>query len=169
MRHLLAAALATLLLPLAALAAPEISWQSYEDPAYGFEVELPLGLFTGSRREDSGITLDETDGRGQIDVYGAQNTQGLSPREFQAELSRTDRIREITYARRGSSWFVISGYYRRDDDEGDDLIFYAKFMFSPDRERLSAFEASYPIADKELYDAIIERMEDSLTSPDREP
>ena len=165
MRRLLLAFTATLLLTLTAVGAPEIHWQIYEDPAYGYEVELPLGTFTGARREDNGVILTETDGRGQIDVYGAVNTHGLSPREFEAELSDADRIREITYARRGRSWFVISGYYRREGDDSDDLIFYAKFMFSPDRERLSAFEASYPVSDKRRFDAIIERMEDSLTSP----
>ncbi len=165
MRHLLAAVAATLLLTLTATGAPEIHWQTYDDPAFGYEVELPLGMFTGARREDNGITLVETGGRGQIDVYGAANPEGLSPREFEAELGDADRIREITYARRGRSWFVISGYYRREGEDSEDLIFYAKFMFSPDRERLSAFEASYPVSDKRRYDPIIERMEDSLTSP----
>jgi hypothetical protein len=157
---------ATALLTATAIGAPEPRWQTYEDPSYGFEVELPLGMFTGSRREEGGVTLVETDGRGQIDIYGALNTEGLSVRDFEAALSDTDRIREITYARRGQSWFVISGYYRHEDDDSEDLIFYAKFMFSPDREHLSAFEASYPVSDKRRYDPIIERMEDSLTSPD---
>jgi hypothetical protein len=154
------------LLTLSAIGAQGIDWQRYEDAVYGYEVDLPLGLFTGSRREDNGITLFETGGRGQIDVYGAANTENLSPRGFQAVLSGAERIREITYARRGSSWFVISGYYHREGEDSDDLIFYAKFMFSPDRRHLSAFEASYPVADKRRYDPIIERMEDSLTSPD---
>jgi hypothetical protein len=59
----------------------------------------------------------------------------------------------------------VSGYYRRLDDEETDLIFYAKFMISDDRRAISAFEASYPIIDKKRYDPIIERIEDSLTSP----
>jgi hypothetical protein len=166
MRRALAAVIATVLLTLAAIGAPEIQWQRYEDAVYGYEMDLPLGMFTGSRREDNGITLVETGGRGQIDVYGAANTENLSPREFQAVLSGADRIREITYARRGNSWFVISGYYHREGEDSDDLIFYAKFMFSPDRRHLSAFEASYPVSDKRRYDPIIERMEDSLTSPE---
>jgi hypothetical protein len=166
MARLLIVVVTTCLLTLSAIGAQGIHWQRYEDAAYGYEVDLPLGMFTGSRRDDNGVTLVEIDGRGQIDVYGAANTENLSPREFQAVLSGADRIREITYARRGQSWFVISGYYRREGDDSDDLIFYAKFMFSPDREHLSAFEASYPVRDKRRFDAIIERMEDSLTSPD---
>ena len=103
--------------------------------------------------------------RGQIDVYGAVNSKQLSPRDFEEALSAAERIREITYARRGASWFVISGYYLREDDRSDDLIFYAKFMFSPDRSRLAAFEASYPVADKARWAPIIEAMEDSFSAP----
>src|SRR5687768_16064403 len=40
MRRLLLAFTATLLLTLTAAGAPEIHWQIYEDPAYGYEVEL---------------------------------------------------------------------------------------------------------------------------------
>jgi hypothetical protein len=163
--RILAVVTTSLFLTLAAAGAQPIEWQQYESPEYGYAIELPLGLFTGDSNGDAAITLLENDGRGQIDVYGAVNTQNLSPRDFEAALSEAERIREITYARRGSSWFVISGYYRREGEESDDLIFYAKFMFSADRNLVSAFEASYPVADKRRFDPIIERMEDSLTAP----
>jgi hypothetical protein len=159
----------SLWLAVAAVAASPIVWQRYTNETFGYSVDLPLGALFGSNNGDKGVTLVEPNGRGQIDVYGAVNAQNLTSREFERELSRADRIREITYARRGSSWFVISGYYRRENDEADDLIFYAKFMFSPDRRVVSAFEASYPIVDKRRYDPIIERMEDSLRSPKRAP
>lgn len=165
MRRSLIVLLASVLSALAPASAQQIQWQEYENTAYGYSIDLPLGPFEGSSNGQAGVTLLETGGRGQIDVYGAVNTQKLSPTEFEETLSGAARIREISYARRGASWFVISGYYRREGDQSDDLIFYAKFMFSPDRERLSAFEASYPAADKRRYDPIIERMEDSLTSP----
>jgi hypothetical protein len=165
MRQFLVGLLTFLLMLPMAVAAPEISWQTYENPAYGYSVDLPLGLFTGSSNGDRGVTLLENEGRGQIDVYGALNVQDMSPREFERELSKADRIREVTYSRRGASWFVISGYYRREGDESDDLIFYAKFMFSADGRVLAAFEASYPRSDKRRFDPIIERMEDSLSSP----
>ena len=76
------------------------------------------------------------------------------------------RIRDVTFAVRGNSWFVLSGYYRRAGDESDDLIFYAKFMFSPDRSRFAGFEASYPEADRKRWEPIIEAMEDSFRAPD---
>lgn len=54
---------------------------------------------------------------------------------------------------------------RGEEERGDELIFYAKFMFSTNLSHLAAFEASYPATDRKRFDAIVERMEDSLTSP----
>ena len=165
MRRLMYLLLVSMLAITAGVAA-QIAWQGYRNPTYGYAIALPLGPFLiTDAASEKGLTLVEEDGRGQIDIYGAVNSEALSPAEFEQALAGAERIREITYARRSNSWFVISGYYRREDDSSDDLIFYAKFMFSPDRNTLSAFEASYPISAKRRYDPIIERMEDSLTAP----
>jgi hypothetical protein len=143
-------------------------WQRYTDPAFGYEVELPdEGFDTDADPARNGLTLYEQNGRGQIDVYAISNDQRLGLKELRDALSRAERIRQITYSRAGASWFVISGYYRRASDEKGDLIFYAKFMLSADRRSFSAFEASYPAGDKERYDPIIERIEDTLTRPAR--
>lgn len=146
---------------------PAHAWEFYENPTYGFEIALPGAPFAVEERADGqGVTLIDIAGRGQIDVYGAQNTENLSPRQFEAVLREAERIREVTYARRGTSWFVLSGYYFREGDDSDDLIFYAKFMFSPDRSRLAGFEASYPEAARDRWDPIIEEMEDSFRAPE---
>ncbi|MDB5539205.1 MAG: hypothetical protein JWQ89_932 [Devosia sp.] len=157
--------LASLLL-VAPSAAQAQDWRTYQNETYNYAIEHPTAGFSISET-DKGLTLIEADGRGQIDIYGAVNDMGVGPAQFEDTLAGADRIKEITYSRRGNSWLAISGYYRRENDAADDLIFYAKFMFSPDRTLLSAFEASYPLADKERFDPIIERMEDSLTAPRR--
>ena len=163
MRLLPALVLAVLaLLPLSAGA-----WETYRNPSYGYAIALPGAPFAVEERPDKqGVTLIDIAGRGQIDVYGAENAEDLSPREFEAVLGEAERIREITYARRGKSWFVLSGYYHREGDDSDDLIFYAKFMFSPDRSRFAGFEASYPEGDRARWDPIIEAMEDSFRAPE---
>ena len=141
-------------------------WQRHTDPEFGYSVDLPDDGF--DQEDDparNGLTLYEQQGRGQIDVYAIENEEGLSLGQVREALSSAERIKEITYSRKGASWFVVSGYYRRLQDEATDLIFYAKFMISEDRRIISAFEASYPIADKNRYDPIIERIEDSLTRP----
>jgi len=141
-------------------------WQRYTDPEFGYSVELPdEGFDTEADPSRNGLTLYEQDGRGQIDVYAIENVEGLSLEQVRESLSTADRIKQITYSRDGASWFVVSGYYRRLEDEASDLVFYAKFMISNDRRAISVFEASYPIEDKMRYDEIIERIEDSLTRP----
>lgn len=151
---------------LALLPLPAGAWESYRNPVYGYEIALPGAPFAVEDRADGeGVTLMDIAGRGQIDVYGAQNAESLSPRALEAVLSGAERIRDVTYAVRGNSWFVLSGYYRRAGDESDDLIFYAKFMFSPDRSRFAGFEASYPEADRARWEPIIEAMEDSFRAP----
>jgi hypothetical protein len=141
-------------------------WLHYQDPVFGYSVSIPDDGFeieTDATR--NGLTIYERDGRGQIDVYAVRDEDGLSLIELRAALADAERIRQITYSRSGNSWFVVSGYYNRSSEEDADLIFYAKFMISADRQSVSAFEASYPISDKRRYDPIIERMEDTLTPP----
>ncbi len=145
--------------------AQDAGWQRYEDFDYGFRIDLPLGLFELRENEAERMTFFEVGGLGQIDIYGAENPEGLTPQEFMDVLEQADRIAEVTYRTGGRSWFVLSGYYRRERHEAEELIFYAKFMFSPDRSRLSAFEISYPLRDKRRFDPIVTRLEKSLRAP----
>ena len=98
-------------------------------------------------------------------MYGGHNHDGFSLPEFIDFLSHADRIAEITYRTGGQTWFVISGYYQRANADDRSLIFYAKFMFSRDLERFSAFEISYPPSHKEQMDPVVETLESSLRSP----
>lgn len=141
-------------------------WRPYSDPVFGYSLSVPDdGFDIETDPSRNGLTIYERDGRGQIDVYAIRNDDGLGLQELRSALSKAERIKKITYSRAGTSWFVISGYYKRPEGEDADLIFYAKFMMSKDRRSISAFEASYPISEKRRFDPIIERMEDSLTRP----
>jgi len=140
-------------------------WRGYENAQFGYTAELPVAGFTLSET-DKGVTLIEEGGRGQIDLYGASNTERLGPEQYQEVLAGAERISRITYSRRGRSWLVVSGYYKPDPERGDNLIFYAKFMFSRDRDTIAAFEASYPVEERGTFDPIVERLEDHLTAPD---
>ena len=141
-------------------------WRYYSDPQFGYSIVLPDdGFDIETDAERSGLTLYEREGRGQIDAYAFRNDNELGLGQIRDELESAYRIKQITYSRSGASWLVISGYYRRIENEATDLIFYAKFMLSADRRSVSAFEASYPVGDKDRYDPIIEKIEDSLTRP----
>jgi hypothetical protein len=140
-------------------------WRRYVDDSYGFEIDLPLGVFAFDEEPDRGLFLRELGGQGEMKVYGADNPNGRSPREFVTALEEADRIEEITYRAEGRNWFVLSGYYADEDSLGEPLIFYAKFMFSPDWSRVSAFEISYPQSEKRRFDPIVDHIENSLTPP----
>jgi hypothetical protein len=145
--------------------AGEPGWGLYQDPDFGFTIEVPVTSFAAAPGVERGMRFTEVDGDGQLDVYGGFNTAGLTPAEIAGELERNPQIGEIAYRAQGTNWIVLSGYYTRDDYVGTDLIFYAKFMFNADHTRLSAFEISYPERDREAFDVIVERLEATLTAP----
>ena len=146
-------------------AVEDLGWQFYFDEVYEFEIDLPLGLFEVDEGPERGLHLYEPSGLAEIQVYGADNPRGLSPRAFVTALEDADRVAEVTYRAEGQSWFVLSGYYADDEDLGEPLIFYTKFMFSADRTRVSAFEISYPLSERRRFDSIVTRLEKSLTPP----
>lgn len=155
-----------------ALAAPGLAqsgsgdWQRYVDSTYGFSAELPLGLFqdadSGGR---PGITLREIGGAAMINLYGGPAV-GLTRDALEARLESGEQISTITYRAGGESWFVLSGFYEPTDAD-DDVIFYTKVLFSPDRDSFSAFEISFPEADKPRLEDLVERFEDNFTRPTR--
>jgi hypothetical protein len=62
---------------------------------------------------------------------------------------------ELTYRPRGRSWFVLSGYR-------ENTIYYEKVMFSCADRIVSVFAITYPIEQRDLYDPLVERMEDAF-------
>ena len=142
------------------------AWRSYIDPVLGYRIELPVGTFTPTADSaESHIQLTETDGNAQIDVYGGEDPERLTPEAFADQLANADRIADVTYRRVSRTWFVLSGHYRRADDETGALIYYAKFMFTPDLSRFSAFEISYPVGEKRRMDPVVTRLERTLRRP----
>lgn len=143
-------------------------WEHYVDPELGFEIDLPLGWFEpviDPERPSVLQLVERNGGAALLEVYGGENVETLSAAEFADFLSEADRIAEVTYRTGGRTWFVLSGYYRREGFEAQRLIFYAKFMFSADLSHFAAFEISYPREDKWRFDPVVERIEDSFRGP----
>ena len=161
MRPLPALALA-LLLALSSPAAAE-TWRRYLDAGSGFSISLPTDRFTLTDRSEGRLTFAERGGSAQLDVFGVENRDALSARQFRRMMEGADPHRRITYRAGGRSWFVLSGYI---EGEAEPTIFYAKFMLNRSGTALSAFEISYPRSRKAEFDATVERLEDTLTAPD---
>lgn len=155
-------AIALLILVFCAVPAQAQSWRRYVHPQLGFSVSLPIGLFEVDENATDRLELSEVGGEAQLDVFGVKNPEALSAGEFRAMMETADPSRRITYRAGGRSWFVLSGYL---ENEGVPTIFYAKFMLSRDGTAVSAFEISYPEAERARFDDLVERIEDSLTAP----
>lgn len=160
----MATRICALLVSLVALAGPALgeSWQRYTDEEIGFSIRLPADRFAVTNESLGRVSFEEIDGAAQLDVFGVRNPEALSLAEFRALMEAADPDRRITYRAAGRSWFVLSGYL---EGTGEPAIFYAKFMLNPAGTALSAFEISYPRAEKAAYDDMVERLEDSLTRP----
>jgi hypothetical protein len=68
-------------------------------------------------------------------------------------IEDSDGCEDMTYSPGGSQWLVVSGY------RGGD-IFYEKFLIGDDLIR--GFSMQYPMAARDFYDPIVEKMEDSF-------
>jgi hypothetical protein len=62
---------------------------------------------------------------------------------------------ETTYRPKGRSWFVLSGYR-------GDSVYYEKVMFSCGGSLVNVFAITYPVDQRNMYDPIVERMEDTF-------
>ena len=62
---------------------------------------------------------------------------------------------ELTYRPRGRSWFVLSGY------RGNN-IYYEKVMFSCAGGVVNVLAITYPTDERDLYDPVVEQMEDTF-------
>lgn len=166
-RHLLPTLLllAVLVLAGAKADAQAPDWEPYVDPELGYRIDLPTGLLEPGGEAEGKLLFQEADGPAQLSVYGEANADKESLGEVAAALEQSDWVREVTYRKGGDSWFVISGYYRQDDEAADELIFYVKLMMSPDHSHYAVFAISYPQDDKERFDPIVDRLEASFRPP----
>jgi hypothetical protein len=70
-------------------------------------------------------------------------------------MAKAGGYEDVTYRPRGRSWFVLSGY--RDND-----IYYEKVMFTCGGQVVNVMAITYPSEQRELYDSVVERMEDNF-------
>lgn len=134
-------------------------YRTYRNARFGTSVQYPAHLLVPQREsaKGDGRKFLSRDRRIELTVYGFPNLSSRAPR---AEMNRAvrdwkrDRAR-ITYAKAGTSWFVLSGYV------GDD-IFYEKTIARGDTFHTLIWQ--YPAALKRSLDAAVTRSVRTFTA-----
>jgi hypothetical protein len=142
----------------APLAAAVAGWSSQRDADLGFAYSYPTDLF--GRIEGDGkpsfhyFASEESEAK--FLVGGWNNAAEQSPDSFKRwMMENVGGYDELTYRPRGRSWFVLSGYR-------GDSIYYEKVMFSCQGKLVNVFAITYPISQRDIYDPVVERMEDTF-------
>lgn len=133
-------------------------WLSERDAGLGFKYSYPRALF--SRIEGDGKPsfhyFASQNSEAKFLVGGWNNSQHQTPEGFKRWLvANVGGYDELTYRPRGRSWFVLSGYR-------GDSIYYEKVMFSCGGSLVNVLAITYPVDQRELYDRIVEHMEDTF-------
>lgn len=133
-------------------------WTAYENERYGFSLRYPADLFALDTEAESGdgATFVSDDGDARLAVGALPNNEGHTPASYQRFLARKSYPgTDVDYAPRGQNWLVLSG-------ERDRKVYYEKAMFSCGGTLIQGFVLVYPVADKPVYDPVVERIEDSF-------
>jgi hypothetical protein len=132
------------------------NWTTYKNERFGYTLYYPAAIFdTAEAREGgAGQNFVTRDGRTKIVVFGTLNSENFSPQEYRRViLNEFGGYDKMDYSPSGQSWFVLSGF------RGDN-IYYQKVMFSCGNKVINVFSMTFPTAEKSLYEAYIETMED---------
>ena len=129
---------------------------SQRDAGLGFAYSYPPDLFQEIEGDGkpSFHYFETPNSDAKFLVGGWNNRASRSPESFKQWLiANAGGYDEVTYHPRGRSWFVLSGYR-------GDQIYYEKVMFSCRQDIVNVIAITYPVAERKLYDPIVERMED---------
>lgn len=129
-------------------------WASLDNAKAGFELKYPADVFSpkaGNRDPDDRL-FGSGDGHAVLRVYSDRGNAGTTPSKYRAALlARRYAGAALDYAPQRDYWFVLSGTLGAE-------MFYERVSFSCDRRSLHGWLLTYPVAERQFYDAIVEDM-----------
>ena len=132
------------------------SWTVFSHPRYGYELPIPPGVRAVSA-PDAATTpkFVSSDGLFELSAWGGMSS-GSPSKVFEAQWKSAHRHgdREITYQRKGSTWFVVSGTDRAG------IEFYEKFTMSG--QQVAALSVRFPRVRLREFESWVETIEDGF-------
>jgi hypothetical protein len=135
-----------------------LDWSRYSNDRFGVSLEFPKAIFRFDRASDrgDGELYRSRDGQARLLIGAFGNHERRSPRAYQRYIANESYPgATIDYAPVGKTWTVLSG-------ARGDMMFYEKVFFRCGGDLIGSFAMIYPVAERDLYDPIVERMEDSF-------
>jgi hypothetical protein len=142
----------------AGLLAATPPWSFERDAGLGFEYSYPQTLFSPTQGDGkpSFHYFVSHDSEAKFFVGAWNNNRQQTPEAFKRWLmANVGGYDELTYRPRGRSWFVLSGYR-------GDSIYYEKVMFSCSSSVVNVMAITYPADQRDLYDPVVEGMENTF-------
>ena len=138
--------------------ADDLGWTVYRNARFGLQMRYPAEVFSMQRTSEArdGDLFATADGSAKLLIGAFENTEGFSPAAYQRFIARESYPGlRADYAPVGQTWTVLSG------TRGETMV-YEKAMFSCSGRVINSFALVYPIAERRLYDPIVEAIEDSF-------
>jgi hypothetical protein len=128
------------------------AWAKVRNVRFGFSLSYPADVFaSGPAHTDERAAFLSRDGRASL-VVSAGTTRGTTlAAHRRALMAGPYKGAEFDYTPRRAYWFVLSGVLGGD-------IFYQRVTFSCDRLTVHSWKLVYPLAERGLYDRIVEEM-----------
>ena len=135
-------------------------WIEQRDPQFGYNYSYPEALFASVAGDGKPgfhyLAANASDAKFLVGAW--DNRDGATPEHFKRwMIANAGGYEEITYQPRGRSWFVLSGYR-------GDQIYYEKVMFSCGERIVNILAIAYPVAERDQFDPVVERMEDRFST-----
>jgi hypothetical protein len=139
-------------------AAHALDWTAYQNSRFGLQMRYPADIFSEQQTSEArdGDLFATRDGSAKLLVGAFENSERHSPASYQRLIARESYPGlHVDYAPVGQRWSVLSGTL------GDTMV-YEKIMFSCAGRVINSFAIVYPVAERQLYDPIVEAIEDSF-------
>jgi len=130
------------------------TWAVYRNVYLGFALKYPPDVFALGRHQtdDGDRLLTSKDGRALLRIFGIPNRTATTLTQYRRSLI-AQRYADATFdnTHQQHNWFVLSGRV------GEEM-FYERVTFSCDRRSIHGWLLVYPMADRSLFDAIVEEI-----------